>query len=196
MIETVKMNLSRHPDFYTADNGFLTTNTVEYLFKHNIKSIMPDRDESSKIKGIDESKKFKKSNFEYNWSNNTYICPEKKILEYQNDRKMSNGLNQVYSTEKCKDCNVLEKCTKGSKREISHLAHPLRIKMREDYHSDFGREQYKKRFHTGESYFGTLQYGRNFQGIRRTSIKKAQTELTIQAIVHNIKILHKHIDKW
>jgi len=196
MIETVKMNLSRHPDFYAADNGFLTTQAVEYLFKHNIKAIMPDRDESSKIKGIDESKKFKKSNFEYNWVNDTYICPEKKILEYQNNRKMSNGLNRIYSTDECKSCNVLEKCTKGSKREISHLAHPLRIKMREDYHSDFGREQYKKRFHTGESYFGTFKHGRNFQGIRRISIKKAQTELTIQAIVHNIKILHKHKDKW
>ena len=195
MIETVKMNLSRHPDYYAADNAYLTIKAVEYLYKHNIKAIMPDRDESSKIKNKKDSKKFNKSNFEYNWIDDTYICPNNKILEYQNDRKINNVLYRVYSTNKCKTCNYLEKCTKNNKREIFHLAHPLRIKMREDYHSDFGRAIYKKRFHTGETYFGTLQQGRNFQGIRRTTIKKAQTELTIQAIVHNLKIIHKNIDK-
>jgi len=192
MIETVKMSLSRHPDYYTADNGYLTIEAIEYLYKHNIKSILPDRDESSKFKNKNEVKKFKKPNFQYNWIDDNYLCPNNKILEYQNNRKINNVLYRVYSTEDCKICPYLRKCTKSRKREIFHLAHPLRIKMREDFNSDLGREIYKKRFHTGETYFAILKKSRKFSGIERITLKKAQTELTLQAIAHNIKIIHNH----
>jgi len=192
MIETVKMNLSRHPIYYLADNGFLTTNAVEYLFKHNIKAILPDRTESTKLKDKDSSNDFHKTKFKYNWVEDIYICPNNKILKYQNNRKINKVLYRVYSTNDCKTCNCLKKCTKGSKREIFKLAHPLRIKMNENYHSDFGRELYKKRAHTGESYFGTLKEARNFSGIKRRGIKDAEIELTLQAIAHNIRIIHNN----
>ncbi|KZX15584.1 hypothetical protein MBCUT_14190 [Methanobrevibacter cuticularis] len=192
MIETVKMNLSKHPDYYTADNGYLTTEAVEYLFKHNIKAIMPDRDESSKIKSKNENKNFSKPNFTYNYENDNYTCPNNKTLEYQNKRKINTVLYRVYSTTECKNCKYLKKCTKNRKREIFHLAHPLRIKMREDYNSDFGRKIYKKRFHTGEVNFAILKESRKFSGIKRKTMKKAETELTLQSIAHNIKIIHKH----
>jgi hypothetical protein len=195
MIESVKMNLNRHPNYYTADNGYLTISAVEYLFKHNIKAILPDRYESSKIKNKTETNKFKKSNFEYNRINDTYICPNKEILKYKNNRKINNVLNKVYSTDKCKNCSDIKDCTKNNRREIFDVAHPLRIKMKEDYNSDFGQAIYKKRFHTGEVNFAILKKSRKFEGIQRTTIKKAQTELTLQAIVHNIKIIHKHITK-
>ena len=107
------MNLSRHPDYYAADNGYLTTEAVEYLFKHNIKAIMPYRDESSKIKSTNKSKKFNKSNFEYNWLNDTYICPNNKILEYQNNRKINMALSKIMMIDKIFDesekSNKLEK---------------------------------------------------------------------------------------
>jgi hypothetical protein len=130
MMETVKMNLGKHPDFYTADNGYLTTKAVEYLYKHNIKAIIPDRDESTKFKNKKKIKKiFSKANFQYKWADDTYICPKNKILKYQNNQNINNMLHRVYSTNKSKNCEYLKKCTKGRKKEIFHLAHPLRIKM-------------------------------------------------------------------
>ena len=65
--------------------------------------------------------------------------------------------------------------------------------MSEDYNSDLGKETYQKRFHTGETYFAILKKSRKFPGIQRKTIKKAQTELTLQTITHNIKIIHKHV---
>jgi transposase len=192
MTETVKMNLGRHPDYYTADNGYLTNKAIEYIYKHGIKAIIPDKNESIKSKNLKESKKFSKANFKYNWNNDTYTCPYSTVLEYQNNRKINKELYKVYSSVECKKCQYLSCCTKSSKREIFDLANPLRIKMREDYNSDFGKELYKKRFHTGETYFAILKHSRKFEGIKRKGVKKVGMELTLHSIAHNIKIIHKH----
>jgi transposase len=191
MIETVKMSLGKHPDYYTADNGYLTDEAVEYLYKHNINAIMPDKYESRRSKIKKDIGKFSKASFEYDWSNDTYICPMKKILEFKNIRNLNGVPNRVYSTLECKNCDCLQECTKSRVKEIFDLANPLRIKMREVYNSDLGRQIYSKRFHTGETYFGILKHSRNFPGIKRKGIKKAGIELTLQTIAHNIKIIHK-----
>jgi transposase len=193
MMQQTKKNLSKYPDFSTLDNGYLTNETLEFFFRENINAVIPDRNESSKIKNKTKDNKFKKPNFQYNWDNDAYICPENKILKYKNNRKINKEIYRVYSTNECKNCKELGKCTSGRKREIFDLAHPLRRKMQENYRSDFGRQLYKKRFHTGETYFATLKESRNFRGIKRKTIKKAQMELTLQAIAHNIKIIHKHL---
>jgi len=195
MVELTKEKILKHPNIYTADNGYLTNEAVDYLFQEKITAIIPSRYESSRSKPKTPDNEFRKYNFDYNWSNDSYICPENKILKYQNNRKIGKDLYRVYSTLECKKCDYLEECGNGRKREIFHLADPLRNKMWENYNSDWGRKIYKKRFHTGESYFGTLKESRNFRGIKRKSIKRAQMELTLQAIGHNIKKIYKHICK-
>jgi kynurenine formamidase len=100
MIENVKMNLRKHTDYYTADNGYLTDEAVEYLYKHNIKAIIPDKDPIIKNKNKKKIKKFSKANFKYNSVNDTYICPNNQILEYQNNRRINKKLQRVYSTKK------------------------------------------------------------------------------------------------
>ena len=192
MTRYVRMNLGRHANCYTLDNGYLTNKAVEYFFSENINAIMPDRDQSSKYKTKNKDKKFAKFNFRYKWDNDTYTCPNNKILEYQNNWKINGELYKVYSTNECKICKNLKECTKSRKGEIFDLVHPLRIKMRESYNSDFGRQIYKKRFHTGEVNFAILKNSRKFQGIERIGIKKAETELALEVIAHNIKIIHKH----
>lgn len=185
------MSLGQHPEYYTADNGYLTNESIKYLYRENIKAIIPDRTQSTQYKSKSKNNKFKKSNFKYNWSNDTYTCTENQILKYQNKRKINKVLHNVYSTEECKNCKQKQKCTKSPKKEIFRLADPLRIKMSEDFQSNKGKEIYKKRFHTGENFFAQL-ISRNFIGIKRKTTKKVQTELTIQSIIHNIKIIHKN----
>jgi transposase len=193
MAQEVKMNLPKHPRYITADNGYLTDDAAEYSYNNNIITIMPDRTESMKIKRKKDSNRFSKPHFQYIWEEDVYICPENQKLTYQNNRKLNNKLNRVYSTTKCKTCTYNQECCKGRKKEIFHSAHPLRIKMNENYNSDLGRKTYKKRFHTGETYFAIIKKSRKFPGIQRKTIKKAQTELTLQTIAHNIKIIHKHL---
>lgn len=193
MADEVKMNLNRHPTLYTADNAYLTDNTLEYCYKNNITAIMPDRTENIKTKHPKSENRYRKHNFQYNWYTDAYICPENQILEYQNNRRINNKPYRVYSTKQCKNCIYSQECYKGIKREIFRTANPLKIKMSENYNSDLGKQTYKKRFHTGETYFAILKKSRKFPGIQRKTTKKAQTELTLQTIAHNIKIIQKHL---
>lgn len=192
MADEVKMNLNNHPRFYTADNGYLTDNAVEYCYTNDITVIIPDRTESRKIKHQKPKDRFKKHNFQYNWKEDVYICPENQILRYTNNRRIKQKPYQVYSTTECKNCKYGKECYKGIKREIFRTANPLKNKMSENYNSDLGKQTYQKRFHTGETYFAILKESRKFPGIKRKTTKKAQTELTLQTIAHNIKIIHKN----
>jgi len=144
ILETHKI-LCFHPYFYTADNGFYKTEALYYLFYHNINVIMPDRNQSSKMKNKNPDNIFKKSNFQYDYINDTFTCPKNKTLEYINNRKINKDLYRVYSTNDCQTCDYLKKCTKGKKREIFHTANPLKNKMSENYDSDWGRNTYKKK---------------------------------------------------
>jgi len=68
----------------------------------------------------------------------------------------------------------LDSLYKIKKKEIFHHAHPLKIKMRENYNSDLGKEIYKKRFHTGETYFAIIKRSRKFPGIQKQLKKHEQ----------------------
>jgi len=193
MADEVKMNLNRHPTFYTADTAYLTDKTLDYCYQNNITAIMPDRTENIKTKHPKSENRYRKHNFQYNWYTDAYICPENQILEYQNNRRINNKPYRVYSTTKCKKCPYKQECCKGRKKEIFHTANPLKIKMKENYNSELGKQTYQKRFHTGETYFAILKESRKFPGIQRKTTKKAQTELTLQTIAHNIKIIHQHL---
>ena len=193
MAQEVEMNLTTPPQFYTADHAYLNDETAEYSYKNKIITIIPNRTESIHFKGSKPEKRFNKINFQYLWDQDVYICPENQKLTYQNNRKLNKILNRVYSTTECKKCPYNQECCKGRKKEIFHHANPLRIKMNENYNSDLGRKTYKKRFHTGETYFAIIKESRKFPGIQRKTIKKAQTELTLQTIAHNIKIIHKNL---
>ena len=59
-------------------------------------------------------------------------------------------------------------------------------------YSDKGQEIYYQRGHYAETSFAILLEIRNFRGIKKRSLKKANDELTIWEIHHNIKKFQKH----
>ncbi|MDR0911565.1 MAG: transposase [Methanobrevibacter sp.] len=195
MIEETLTNLKQKVEYFTADTGYLTDEALYYLYYNDINAIIPDKNDSSKLKNKKEVSEFKKTNFQYNPINDTFTCPQKETLEFQSTRRSKNKIYNVYSTKKCKKCKVLKNCTKQPKREILEAANPLKRKMKENYNSDFGKQLYQKRFHTGETYFGHRKITFKNPQLKIKTLKKAEKELTIQSIAHNIKIIHKHQPK-
>ena len=60
--------------------------------------------------------------------------------------------------------------------------------MNENYNSDLGRKTYKKKIPHRRNLLRNHQKNHaNSQKYKRRTIKKAQTELTLQTIAHNIK---------
>ena len=189
--QQAKMNLEKNPDILVADNGYLNDDILEKAYQENVLVIIPDRNEASKTKPENMKKQYSKVNFQYDFKNDTYTCPQGSVLFYKNDRKLNNVWNKVYSTNDCKTCSEHDKCTKSRIREIFEPCNPLRWKLKEDYHSDMGQKYYKKRGYINEGYFGILKNARKFQTLERRGIKNAQKELTIRAIAHNIQKIHE-----
>lgn len=191
MIESSIMSLGTKPEFFTADNGYYTDKALQYCFNHNIKLIIPDRTESERKK--DKPKpKYHKLNFIENRQGNYFICSEGVKLPYKNKRKLNNKLHNIYSTNGCKKCLKLKKCTSNRIIEITEIADPYKQKLKDDYFSDYGQQIYKKRASITESIFGVLKTGRNYSGLKRLGKRKCIIDLNIEATVHNIKIIHKN----
>ena len=74
------------------------------------------------------------------------------------------------------------------------IADPLKQYLKDAYYSDKGQQVYKRRGPITESQFGLLKAVRNFPGLKRKGRKKSFIDLLIEAITHNIKIIHKHGD--
>ena len=189
--QQAKMNLEKNPDILVADNGYLNDDILEKAYQENVIVIIPDRNEASKAKPENMKKQYAKVNFQYDFKNDTYTCPQGSVLFYKNDRKLNDVWNKVYSTNDCKTCSEHDKCTKSRIREIFEPCNPLRWKLKDDYHSDMGQKYYKKRGYINEGYFGILKNARKFQTLERRGIKNAQKELTIRAIAHNIQKIHE-----
>lgn len=171
MIESSIMSLGTKPEFFTADNGYYTDKALQYCFNHNIKLIIPDRTESERKK--DKPKpKYHKLNFIENRQGNYFICPEGVKLPYKNKRKLNNKLHNIYSTNECKKCLKLKKCTSNRIREITEIADPYKQKLKDDYFSDYGQQIYKKRAPITESIFGVLKNWKKLWWFKKIRKKK------------------------
>lgn len=53
-------------------------------------------------------------------------------LPYKNKRKINNRLHNIYSTNECKKCPKLKKCTSNRIREITEIADPYKQKLKDD----------------------------------------------------------------
>ena len=194
MLHEIKIEMGINPKVLVADNGYMNDNVIKYAYENNIRLLIPDRNESSKIKDKNKKKPYHKVNFIYNWETDSFLCPMGQHLHYQNDRKLNGVLNRVYSTNKCKTCPVKNQCTKSRVREIFEPANDLRWKMKADYQSPEGKIYYKKRANLNEAHFGLLRNARNFQKLNRNGIKNAEKELTLRSIAHNIQKIHEKLN--
>lgn len=191
MIESSIMSLETKPKFFTADNGYYSNKALNYCFDHNINLIIPDRTEAER-KNNNRKNKYHKSKFTENRQENCFICPEGIKLPFKNKRKINGRYYNIYSTNKCKKCPKLKKCTSNRIREITEVADPYKQKLKDDYYSYYGQKIYKKRAPITESIFGVLKNGRNYNGLKRLGKEKCIVDINIEAIVHNIKIIHKN----
>jgi len=66
--------------------------------------------------------------------------------------------------------------------------------IKRTYYSEEGQEIYSGRGSHAEGAFAILFESRNFRGIKTRGTKRANDELTLTTITHNIKKIHKHMD--
>lgn len=194
MVKILKEETIKNDDFtLIADNGYYFIENLEQLTYEGIRIVIPDRLSAKESKSTKEPKKFSKSKFKYIKELDAYICPMGEILLRQNNRSKDGVQYKVYRTS-CKNCPCREKCANNKNKEIIDRDNSILDLMKEFYKSEEGNEIYKSRAPLTEGGFGTLKEARNFNGIKRRGLKNANIDLTICAIVHNIKKIYDHLN--
>ena len=198
MIEQTESNTGKKVDEATADSGYGGYASCEYLEERSIDGYVPDMYFHQYKSGEyeKEENRYHYSNFKYDASSDSYICPEGKRLKYWKTRKNKTKSRQwnhkVYKGTECINCVKLSLCTKSKVREILiDIREPLLNKMREKLLSVEGALKYFKRQYTIEPIFGHLKYNLGYRSFLLRGVEKVKAEFLLMCIGWNLKKMLK-----
>lgn len=152
-----------------------------------------NKEEKHKNKGKNKPKRIKKYQFKYIGKIDAFECPKtKKLFQVVDIVTLTGVKKKKYTCDHCISCKYKSECTSQYRRIFYELYDENMEEIRRFYYSNEGQEIYFKRGHFAESSFAILLESRNFRGIKTKGLKKANDELTISEIHHNLKKLEKH----
>ena len=201
-----------------VDNGYWNPDQLKEILKSNTQVVIPDdadasrkkqkiqnknrsgkrqkqvnKEEKQKNKGKNKPKRIKKYQFKYIGKIDAFECPKtKKLFQVVDIVTLTGVKKKKYTCDYCISCKYKSECTSQYRRIIYEHYDENIEEIRRFYYSDEGQEIYFQRGHFAESSFAILLESRNFRGIKTKGLKKANDELTISEIHHNIKKLEKH----
>ena len=209
-----------HTDEFTicVDNGYWNPDLLKEISKGKTIVVIPDdadasrkkekiqkqnrsgkrqeqvnQEKKTKNEGKNKPKRINKYKFKYDGKTDTFECPKTKKIFKVVDIVTINGVEKKkYTCDYCIPCEFKSECT-SQHRRIFYEHYDADIEeIRRYYYSDEGQEIYFQRGHFAETGFAILTEARNFRGIKTKGLQKANDELTISEIYHNLIKLHKH----
>ena len=120
------------------------------------------------------------------------VQKQKKLFHVVDIVTLTGVQKKKYTCDYCISCDYKSQCTSQYRKIFYEHYDPDMEEIRRFYYSDEGQKIYYKRGHFAESSFATLLEARNFRGIKTRGLKKANNELTLCEIHHNIKKIEKH----
>lgn len=173
------------------DSGYLTTPICKGLEDRNIFGVIAHRRFNS-TKGL-----MRKSEFKYIDEQDAYICPNGQSLRYTTTDR--NGYRHFKSDpEICKNCPLLEKCTKSKKHQKTitrHIWESSKEKVRENRLTKSGKILYKKRSQTIERSFADAKELHGLRYCRFRGLENVQEQVLLTAAAQNIKKIANHLAK-
>jgi len=196
IIEKSKSNTQEAVKEAIADSGYGNYTNYEYLDEQNIDGYVPDRFFHQYKTGEYEKEKnrYHYTNFKYNSSTESYICPEGKRLEYWKTRKNKSKTRQwnhkVYKGTECASCTKRALCTKSKERELLiDIREPLLQEMRKKLMTEEGKSKYFKRQYTIEPIFGHIKFNIGYRSFLLRGKEKVNGEFKLMSIGWNLKKL-------
>jgi len=198
MIEKTELNTGKGVNEATADSGYGDYESYEYLEKREIDGYVPDMYFHQYKSGEyqKEENRYHYSNFTYETSTDSYICPEGKLLKFSKVRKKKTKTRQwnhkVYKGTECGNCAMRSLCTKARVRELLiDIREPLLKRMREKLLSVEGALKYFKRQYIIEPIFGHLKFNLGYRGFLLRGREKVDAELKLMCIGWNLQKMAK-----
>ena len=179
----------------SADAGYFHSSGLEYLEYKKIEGFIPSPEQESKRRKKKEDTGYEPYYFEYNEDEDTWLCPQKKSLEFHREslkdkRKYSHYHARpmdciVYPVRK--QCCASKESLRPGYRKLSldqgfALKHDMIRKMK----SEEAKLFYKKRGTEIEPIFGILKQARKFREFLLRGTEKVQIEVKIAATAFNL----------
>lgn len=198
IVESAILNTKKEPEYVSADTGYHTETSFEYLAEKNIKALIPDRQQTRKNTNRISENPYHKDHFKYIGEKDLFICPNNKKLElkYQYTYKpaqknLSDKIERKYMNyDACKKCKDLYKCTKGSHRIISEFASTKTLETKNKMNTDEYKEKFKKRSSTVEAPFGTLKVYYHMNELPTNGMQHTENILALCSTTYNLKRIY------
>ena len=197
------------------DNGYWNPEQFKEIYKGNTRIVIPDKADATRKKNAinlknssgrrqeqkekknkntskNKSKRIPKHEFKYLPKIYAFQCPlTQELLTVTGIVKNKGVAMKKYTSKYCVKCEFKKQCTSQYKRTFYEHYDPVIEEIKRFYYSDEGQKIYFKRGHYAETSFAILKESRNYRGIKTKGLKKAENELTLDEIHHNIKKYEK-----
>jgi hypothetical protein len=187
-IEGSRENIGERHRIVDADSGFASKSNYEQLEEEEQEALIPDRRLEAEERGEVSKGEYDRSNFTYDESNESYICPLREELPKIGEAEINGRLyNRYANAAACKACDFRVECTKGKYRIISRDQNEaVQERMRAKLGMEENRIIYNKRAHAAESPFGHVKRNLKFTYLMRRGIEKVRMEMSMLFMLHNI----------
>lgn len=188
MLDQAIRTTGQTPKELLLDGGYPNEAVITTSLERDISLLCP---ESGKPGKPQKGKKFHKSHFRYDQTNNVYICPanHKLTLLYKPKDTSRSKAAWVYGGAPCENCPLRGQCTTSTKtgRRIKRLAiDDAKDALREVMQHPAAKKVYKQRQAMVEPVFGYL---RNVQGLnrfRRRGLACVKLEFSLHLLAYNL----------
>ncbi len=184
-----------------GDSGFGSEENYEYLQKQGIDNYLKYNTFHQELKGKTPKNRFHKSNFTFDESDGSFLCPENRRLRFKEtqERKTATGYLSrcdIFECEDCGGCAFTAECKKSEgPRTISSNAHldAYRRQAMENLTTPEGIELRKRRGVDVESVFGHIKHNMGYRRFRLRGLHKVNIEMGLLSMAHNMmKMLNQN----
>ena len=169
-----------------ADKNYCSGNNLRELEQKAIEPFIPSQKHPNTTGGIDKNK------FEYDKTNDVYVCPTGQVLSYRYTTKREAKVNSVTKKE-CLSCPIKNNCSSGQNiRRVQHsvyLAEYERLSAR--IKTPKGKRMKRLRQINTEPLFAEAKMNHGLSKFMTRGIEKARKNSYAIASVQNLKRLMK-----
>ena len=188
-----KENLQVETLTVLVDKGYHNGREIDQCKKSNITTIVahptPGRSKESTIQP-----EYLVAKFQYNKSDDTYICPQGETLKTTGRWHKKSGRTEQsgyqfkkYRTPACKECPVKHLCTSRSAgREIDRSEYADAVEENNKRYQE-NPQLYRTRQEINEHIFGTIKRQWGYNHTNLTGLEKVNGEHSLIMLVYNIK---------
>ncbi|MEG3055271.1 MAG: IS1182 family transposase [Methanoculleus sp.] len=192
MVEQVVQTTGKVPTVCSADPGYATYDTYEYLKANGLYGLIPDT--MHFIETYGHPKYYPKSRFLYNPEHDQYTCPAGRTMKFVRVQKDKFGQPLRLYQGNCSWCPLHLSCTRAERRSITrHPKEELKDEMRKRLATPEGKKEYAKRITVAEAPFGNMKENKRWRQLSHRGLEKVKGECLLHAIGHNLGVICRNV---